>query len=70
LFKTVSEEFHRANSVARRQLYHDKPENAQKLIDQHSAIFEAIRSRSSEAAAKAMLEHLVFAEGELRKWTV
>jgi GntR family transcriptional repressor for pyruvate dehydrogenase complex len=70
LFKTVSEEFHKANSVARRQLYHDKPENAQKLIDQHSAIFDAIRSRSAEAAAKAMLEHLVFAEGELRKWTV
>jgi GntR family transcriptional repressor for pyruvate dehydrogenase complex len=70
LLKTVSEEFHKANSVARRQLYHDKPENAQKLIDQHSAIFEAIRARSPETAAKAMLEHLVFAEGELRKWTV
>jgi GntR family transcriptional repressor for pyruvate dehydrogenase complex len=70
LFKTVSEEFHKANSVARRQLYHHKPENAQKLIDQHSAIFEAIQSRSPEAASRAMLEHLTFAEEELRNWAV
>jgi GntR family transcriptional regulator, transcriptional repressor for pyruvate dehydrogenase complex len=70
LFKTVSEEFHKANSVARRQLYLHKPENAQKLIDQHSEIFEAIRSHSPKAAAKAMLEHLTFAEGELRHWVV
>src|ERR1035438_2544669 len=69
LFKTVSEEFHKANSVARRQLYHHKSENAQKLIDQHSEIYEAIRSRSPEAASKAMLDHLVFAELELRNWT-
>jgi GntR family transcriptional repressor for pyruvate dehydrogenase complex len=70
LFKTVSEEFHRANSVARRQLYLHKPENAQKLIDQHSEIFEAIRSRSPEASSKAMMEHLIFAENELRNWAV
>ena len=70
LFKTVSSEFHKANSVARRQLYHDKPENAQKLIDQHTDIYEAIRSRSPEAASQAMLTHLLFAEGELRRWVV
>src|ERR1035438_4485043 len=70
LFKTVSEEFHKANSAARQQLYHDKPENAQILIDQHTRIFEAIRSRSPQAASQAMLAHLVFAEEELRKWIV
>ena len=70
LFKTVSEEFAKANSVARRQLYHDNIENAQKLIDQHSEIFAAIRSRSPEEASRAMLAHLIFAENELRKWIV
>ena len=67
LFKTVSSEFHKANSVARRQLYHDKPQNAQKLLDQHAAILDAIRSRSPQAASQAMLSHLTFAESELRK---
>ncbi len=70
LFKTVSTEFHNANSVARRQLYQGKPENAQRLIDQHSEIYEAIRARSPQAASQAMLAHLIFAEGELRKWIV
>jgi len=70
LFKTVSEEFAKANSVARRQLYHDNIQNAQKIIDQHSEILEAIRSRSPKAAGEAMLGHLIFAEGELRKWIV
>jgi GntR family transcriptional repressor for pyruvate dehydrogenase complex len=70
LFKTVSEEFAKANSVARRQLYHDNVDNAQLIIDQHSEIFDAIRSRSSEAASNAMLAHLIFAENELRKWIV
>ena len=69
-FKTVSEEFAKANSVARRQLYHDNIQNAQKIIDQHSEILEAIRSRSPKAASEAMLGHLIFAEGELRKWIV
>ncbi len=70
LFKTVSEEFAKANSVARRRLYHDSARNAQRIIDQHSEIFEAIRARSPQAASKAMLEHLLFAEGEMRKWIV
>ncbi len=70
LFKTVSEEFAKANSVARRQLYHDNIQNAQKIIDQHSEILEAIRSRQPRAASEAMLAHLIFAEGELRKWIV
>ncbi len=70
LFKTVSEEFAKANSVARRQLYQDNIQNAQKIIDQHSEILEAIRSRSPQAASAAMLAHLIFAEDELRKWIV
>lgn len=70
LFKTVSEEFAKANSVARRQLYHDNIQNAQRIIDQHSEILEAIRSRSPKIAGEAMLAHLIFAEGELRKWIV
>ncbi|HJV48570.1 MAG TPA: FadR/GntR family transcriptional regulator [Geothrix sp.] len=70
LFKTVSEEFAKANSVARRQLYHDNIQNAQRIIDQHSEILEAIRSRSPKKASDAMLAHLIFAEGELRKWII
>lgn len=70
LFKTVSEDFAKANSVARRQLYHDNIQNAQKIIDQHSEILEAIRSHSPQAASAAMLNHLIFAESELRKWIV
>lgn len=70
LFKTVSEEFAKANSVARRQLYHDNIQNAQKIIDQHNEILEAIRTRSPKKASEAMLAHLIFAEDELRKWIV
>lgn len=70
LFKTVSEEFAKANSVARRQLYQDNVQNAQRIIDQHSEILQAIRSGSPQKASEAMLAHLNFAEGELRKWIV
>lgn len=70
LFKTVSEDFAKANSVARRQLYHDNIQNAQKIIDQHSEILQAIRSGSPQTASDAMLAHLIFAEDELRKWIV
>ncbi len=70
LFKTVSEEFAKANSVARRQLYQTGAENAQKIIDQHTEILDAIRARSAETASKAMHAHLVFAEAQLRKWIV
>src|SRR5512133_1696665 len=70
LFKTVSEEFAKASSVARRQLYHDNVQNPQRIIDQHSEILLAIRSGSAQKASEAMLAHLSFAEGELRKWIV
>lgn len=70
LFKTVSEEFAKANSVARRQLYQGNVENAQKIIDQHGEILAAIRSRDPKLAGDTMLAHLIFAEDELRKWIV
>ena len=70
LFKTVSGDFAKANSAARRQLYLDNVNNAQRIIDQHSEILVAIRSGSPKAASKAMLAHLKFAESELRKWIV
>lgn len=70
LFKTVTEDFAKANSVARRQLYHDNIQNAQKIIDQHSEILQAIRSGDPQSASATMLAHLIFAEEELRKWIV
>ena len=70
LFKTVSEDFSKANSAARRRLYLDNVKNPQRIIDQHSNILKAIQARSPKGAAEAMRVHLKFAEGELRKWTV
>lgn len=67
LFRTVSEEFAKAISIARRQLFLDSTDNAQKIIDQHTRIFEAIKAGHAKVAAEAMLEHLAYAEAELRK---
>ena len=67
LFRTITEEFARANSTARSQLFLGSSSNAQVIIDQHTRIYEAIRSGDGPAAAAAMLEHLTFAEAELRK---
>ncbi len=67
LFRTVSEEFAKAISTARRQLFLDSPDNAQKIIDQHTRIYKAIKARDSSGASAAMLEHLTYAELELRK---
>jgi len=67
LFRTVSEEFAKAISTARRQLFLDSADNAQKIIDQHTRIYQAIKGQDAQAAAGAMLEHLTFAELELRK---
>jgi len=66
LFRTVSAEFGRAVSVARRRLYLDK-DNPRKLVEQHRRIYEAIKEHDPEAAAQAMLAHLTYAERELRK---
>lgn len=67
LFRTVSEDFAKSISTARRQLFHDSPANAQKIIDQHTQVYEAIKAGKSKIASEAMLEHLTFAEAELRK---
>lgn len=66
LFRTLSAEFGRAVSVARRRLYMDH-ENPRKLVAQHRRIYAAIQDRDPEGAARAMREHLVYAERELRK---
>jgi GntR family transcriptional repressor for pyruvate dehydrogenase complex len=66
LFRTISEEFTRAVSEARRQLYLDA-DNPQKIIDQHTRVYEAIRNHDPAAAGQAMLEHLTYAELELRR---
>jgi GntR family transcriptional repressor for pyruvate dehydrogenase complex len=66
LFRTLSGEFSRAVSVARRQLYGSK-DNPQKIVDQHRRIYLAIKDREPERAGQRMLEHLAYAERELRK---
>lgn len=66
LFRTISEDFSRAVSAARRQLYIAE-HNPQKIIDHHSRIYEAIKSHNPEMAAQAMLEHLTYAEREMTK---
>jgi len=66
LFRTISEDFSRAVSTARRQLYTDE-HNPQKIIDQHRRIYEAIKNHNPNLAAQAMLEHLTYAEQEMTK---
>jgi GntR family transcriptional repressor for pyruvate dehydrogenase complex len=66
LYRTISEDFSRAISAARRQLYIDE-HNPQIILDQHRKIFEAIKNHNPQAAAGAMLEHLSYAEEELNK---
>jgi GntR family transcriptional repressor for pyruvate dehydrogenase complex len=66
LFRTISEDFSRSISAARRQLYTDA-HNPQKIIDQHRRIYEAIKSHNPDFAAQAMLEHLTYAEREMTK---
>lgn len=66
LFRTLSVEFTRAVSVARRQLYGVEG-NPRKLVAQHRRIYAAIERHDPEGAARAMLDHLDYAERELRK---
>jgi GntR family transcriptional repressor for pyruvate dehydrogenase complex len=65
LFRTLSAEFTRAVSVARRELYVHE-DNPGKLVAQHRRIYRAIRDQDAELAARAMREHLNYAERELR----
>jgi DNA-binding FadR family transcriptional regulator len=41
--------------------------NPQKIVEQHRRIYRAIKEHNPEAAASAMLQHLSYAERELRK---
>jgi GntR family transcriptional regulator, transcriptional repressor for pyruvate dehydrogenase complex len=66
LFRTLSAEFTRAVSVARRELYAVQ-DNPAKLVAQHRRIYRAIKDQDPETAARAMREHLNYAERELRK---
>ncbi|MDQ5985260.1 MAG: HTH-type transcriptional regulator LutR [Syntrophus sp. SKADARSKE-3] len=66
LLITIADSFHKSISVARQQLYLT-PGYAQKLIEQHTKIFEAIRGRNPSLAQRAMLEHLSFAEGAMAR---
>ena len=64
LFRTISEDFSRSISVARRQIYIDE-HNPVNIIDQHRQIYDAIRMHDSERASQAMLQHLDYAEREM-----
>jgi GntR family transcriptional repressor for pyruvate dehydrogenase complex len=66
LFRTITEDFSRSVSVARRQIYIDE-HNPVNIIDQHRQIFEAIKMHDPERASQAMLEHLNYAELEMTK---
>jgi GntR family transcriptional repressor for pyruvate dehydrogenase complex len=67
LFRTISQEFSRSVSEARRELYLDDKRNPQRLVEQHRRIYRAISDRDVHGAEQAMLEHLGHAERELRK---
>jgi GntR family transcriptional repressor for pyruvate dehydrogenase complex len=66
LFRTIAEDFSRAVSAARRQLYIHE-DNSKKILDQHRRIYEAIKNHDPNMASQAMLEHLTYAEGEMTK---
>ncbi len=67
LLRTVHEEWSKAVSAGSQQLLLDSANNAQKIIDQHTRVFEAIQAHDPATASQAMLEHVTFAERELRK---
>jgi GntR family transcriptional repressor for pyruvate dehydrogenase complex len=66
LFRTISEDFSRSVSVARRRIYIDE-DNPVNIIDQHLRIYDAIKMHDAERAAQSMLEHLNYAEREMTK---
>ncbi len=67
LLRTVHEEWSRAVSAGSQQLLLDRANNAPKIIEQHARVYEAIRAHDPATASQAMLEHVTFAEKELRK---
>ena len=66
LLNTISDSFHKTVSAARKQLYLTRG-HPQKLIAQHTKIYEAIRDKSPVLARRAMIEHLNFAESAMAK---
>lgn len=67
LLRTVHEEWSKAVSAGSQQLLVASEKNSQKVMDQHTRVFEAIKARDPVTASKAMLEHVTFAEREIRK---
>ena len=67
LLRTVHEEWSKAVSAGSQQLLVASEKNSQKVMDQHTRVFEAIKARDPVTASKAMLEHVTFAEKEIRK---
>ncbi|MGI9951514.1 FadR/GntR family transcriptional regulator [Moorellaceae bacterium AZ2] len=66
LMYTVSETMRQVLRDSRRRLY-EAPGNSEKLLEQHKLIYQAIASRNSRAARRAMSQHLHFVVRELRK---
>ncbi len=66
LYRTISEDFSRTISTARRYLFIDE-QNPQRILDHHRKIYEAIKDHNPKKASEAMLEHLTFAEEEMSK---
>lgn len=64
LYRTISEDFSRAISAARRRLY-TGAENPKPALEQHERIYRALKNRDPVVAARCMLEHLIHAEREL-----
>jgi len=67
LLRTVHEEWSKAVSAGSQQLLGDSEENAQRIINQHTRVYEAIKAHDPDTASQAMLEHVTFAEREIRK---
>jgi GntR family transcriptional regulator, transcriptional repressor for pyruvate dehydrogenase complex len=67
LLRTVHEEWSRAVSAGSQQLLLDSANNGQKIIDQHTRVYEAIKAHDPATASEAMLEHVTFAEREITK---
>jgi GntR family transcriptional repressor for pyruvate dehydrogenase complex len=63
---TIADAIHQVVQSARKKL-HETPGNAKKLLDQHRAIYEAIKEGRTDDAERSMYQHLIFSEGELAK---
>ena len=70
LLRTVHEEWSKAVSAGTQQLLLDNAQNAEEIIKQHVRVFAAIKAHDPAAASLAMLEHVTFAEREIRKHMV